>query len=191
MAVKRRSKRINLGRGAAYEETDVKGRSDHTAWNDTRTRQLEEAWATGLPAAEIGRRIGMSKNAVIGKARRLRLQCRPSPIRSGTADGPMTAISGAPSVNDPGSRRNGKGGDSPNDDALDAEEKKPTETTNPRSWEGRTTDDDGHTLSCCWPIGNPGSLGFQFCNQAAALGRPYCAKHCGLAYVTLEIRTKA
>ena len=35
---------------------------------------------------------------------------------------------------------------------------------------------------CQWPIGHPGSDDFHFCGAPAVPGKPYCQKHCGVAY---------
>lgn len=35
---------------------------------------------------------------------------------------------------------------------------------------------------CCWPIGEPGTRGFRFCDAPAPGGKPYCAEHAKLAY---------
>lgn len=36
---------------------------------------------------------------------------------------------------------------------------------------------------CRWPIGNPGEPGFRFCHaMPVVLARPYCEKHCAVAY---------
>ncbi len=51
------------------------------AWTDETINELTRLWAQGLSTSEIGRRIGMSKNAVVGKAHRLGLIGRPSPIK--------------------------------------------------------------------------------------------------------------
>ena len=56
-------------------------------WNDNRTARLRELWDEGLPTAEIGRRLGITKNAVIGKVWRLDLAPRrvaesPNPVPS-------------------------------------------------------------------------------------------------------------
>ena len=50
-------------------------------WNEETIAKLRALWAEGLSTAEIGRRMGISKNAVVGKAHRLNLASRPSPIR--------------------------------------------------------------------------------------------------------------
>ena len=54
-------------------------------WTEETIERLRAFWAEGLSTAEIGRRMGISKNAVVGKAHRLNLPARPSPIRR---DGP-------------------------------------------------------------------------------------------------------
>jgi GcrA cell cycle regulator len=36
---------------------------------------------------------------------------------------------------------------------------------------------------CSWPLGNPGERNFHFCGEPSAAGKPYCMKHCAVAYV--------
>ncbi|SOD96739.1 GcrA family cell cycle regulator [Caenispirillum bisanense] len=50
-------------------------------WNDERIELLKSLWAEGLTTGEIGKQLGVSKNAVVGKAHRLGLKGRPSPIK--------------------------------------------------------------------------------------------------------------
>ncbi|MCP1230252.1 GcrA family cell cycle regulator [Acetobacter indonesiensis] len=52
-------------------------------WTEDTISRLKELWAEGLSTAEIGRRLSITKNAVVGKAHRLGLPARPSPIRRG------------------------------------------------------------------------------------------------------------
>jgi GcrA cell cycle regulator len=52
-----------------------------TIWNPELIDRLIVLWDEGLPTAEIGRRLAISKNAVIGKAHRLALKPRPSPLK--------------------------------------------------------------------------------------------------------------
>jgi GcrA cell cycle regulator len=53
-----------------------------TIWTPELIDQLGALWEQGLATAEIGRRLGISKNAVIGKAHRMALTSRPSPLKS-------------------------------------------------------------------------------------------------------------
>jgi len=46
------------------------------SWTKERVEQLTQLWIEGLAASEIGRRLEVSKNAVIAKARRLGLPSR-------------------------------------------------------------------------------------------------------------------
>src|SRR5689334_5466962 len=57
------------------------GASDRPEWSEKKIAALRQLWIEGIPSAEIGRQLGVSKNAVIGKAHRLNLPHRPSPIR--------------------------------------------------------------------------------------------------------------
>jgi GcrA cell cycle regulator len=54
-------------------------------WNDDNTERLRGFWDEVLTASEIGRRIGVTKNAVIGKVWRLALprrrEAQPNPKR--------------------------------------------------------------------------------------------------------------
>ena len=45
-------------------------------WNDEKIGRLKKLWSEGLTTGEIGKRLGVSKNAVVGKAHRLGLQTR-------------------------------------------------------------------------------------------------------------------
>jgi len=52
-----------------------------TVWTQHLIDELGRLWKEGHSTAEIGRRIGLTKNAVVGKAHRLALQPRPSPLK--------------------------------------------------------------------------------------------------------------
>jgi GcrA cell cycle regulator len=53
-----------------------------SAWTDERTAKLKELWPTGKSASVIAKEIGgLSRNAVIGKVRRLGLEPRKNIIR--------------------------------------------------------------------------------------------------------------
>ena len=53
-----------------------------TVWTQQRIEALSTLWSDGLSTAEIGRRLGITKNAVVGKAHRLSLSPRPSPVKA-------------------------------------------------------------------------------------------------------------
>jgi GcrA cell cycle regulator len=42
--------------------------------------------------------------------------------------------------------------------------------------------------SCCWPIGDPGTKTFRFCDDTSVPGKPYCEEHVRLAYVKIRDR---
>jgi GcrA cell cycle regulator len=64
------------------------------AWTDERIALLKKMWEDGRTASQIAEELGgVSRNAVIGKAHRLDLQSRPSPVR-GNDDGTKPVGSG-------------------------------------------------------------------------------------------------
>lgn len=53
------------------------------SWTDERIDRLKELWSRGMTASQIADELGgVSRNAVIGKAHRLGLQSRPSPVKA-------------------------------------------------------------------------------------------------------------
>ena len=55
--------------------------SNEFDWSAVAIVRLQLLWAEGHSTTEIGRRMDVSKNAIVGKAHRLNLPARPSPIR--------------------------------------------------------------------------------------------------------------
>ena len=52
-------------------------------WTDERIATLKKMWEGGSTASEIAAELGgVSRNAVIGKAHRLGLKARPSPVKA-------------------------------------------------------------------------------------------------------------
>jgi len=65
------------------------------AWTDERIDRLKSLWGQGMTASQIADELGgVSRNAVIGKAHRLGLESRPSPVKAnegGEASAPAPA----------------------------------------------------------------------------------------------------
>jgi GcrA cell cycle regulator len=62
-------------------------------WTAEMVALLRRLWAEGHSTANIGQKMGVSKNAVVGKAHRLGLEPRPSPIRrAGPAAAPVRRV---------------------------------------------------------------------------------------------------
>jgi GcrA cell cycle regulator len=56
-------------------------------WTHVIISELIQLWSEGRSGAEIARRLNVSRNSVIGKAHRLELPPRPSPIRYSEGNG--------------------------------------------------------------------------------------------------------
>ena len=54
------------------------------SWTEERIDRLKAMWTKGATASQIAEELGgVSRNAVIGKAHRLGLESRPSPVKAG------------------------------------------------------------------------------------------------------------
>ncbi len=152
-------------------------------WTDDIIMRLRELWSEGLSTAEIGRRLGMSKNAVVGKAHRLDLPSRPSPIRRGT---------GEPRPRRPTVRR------TPGPTLPPLESVRRSDAVVPHVGRAPAAQPSaprlapvpppryGRVITCCWPIGEPGTRSFRFCDTASVPGKPYCEAHAAVAYVKVR-----
>jgi GcrA cell cycle regulator len=54
--------------------------AEETSWTEERLEMLKALWEEGLSISQIGERLGVTRNAVAGKAHRLNLRKRQSPI---------------------------------------------------------------------------------------------------------------
>jgi GcrA cell cycle regulator len=57
-------------------------------WTDERLEELKKLWTQGLSISQIGEALGVSRNAIAGKAHRMGLPKRPSPISKPKAEKP-------------------------------------------------------------------------------------------------------
>ena len=56
--------------------------STKSTWDDLKLKQLKDLWDKGHPISKIGEILGVSRNSVAGKAHRMGLPKRSSPISS-------------------------------------------------------------------------------------------------------------
>ncbi|MBV8588810.1 MAG: GcrA cell cycle regulator [Acetobacteraceae bacterium] len=152
-------------------------------WTEEIITQLKGLWAEGFSTAEIGRRLGISKNAVVGKAHRLSLPSRPSPIRKGGSEGgprrkrSPRRVSG-PTLPPLACTRTPVSECTISQTVSRAPAPPPRPVIAPRSY--------GRVINCCWPIGEPGTKSFRFCDANSVPGKPYCPEHAQLAYVRIR-----
>ena len=72
------------------------------SWTDERIDRLKAMWAEGSTASQIAEDLGgVSRNAVIGKAHRLGLESRPSPVKAGEEKKAKPPAAAAPKPDKP------------------------------------------------------------------------------------------
>lgn len=134
------------------------------SWTDERVSLLKQLWGEGKTAAEIAKVLGdgITRNAVIGKAHRLKLSSRLSPIQQNTSKKVKT------DVNPPRAPR----------PAIKLPE-----------FKGKGVKMvDLNAQMCRWPNGDPQDENFNFCGCDSVPGLAYCADHARVAY---QVPTRA
>jgi GcrA cell cycle regulator len=175
------------------------------SWTDERIDQLRTMWDKGMSASQIAEQLGnnITRNAVIGKAHRLGLKSRPSPVKADSprakpapaavptptptptpplvrAQDPEVAFARAAPV----MQRAPMPMMMPNTGPVP-----PTTTSHPMA-NRRSRPDMGRKITlleltekvCKWPIGHPDEEDFHFCGAPVNAGTPYCLEHCAVAY---------
>ena len=157
-------------------------------WAEETVVRLRELWDEGHSTAQIAVRLGVSKNAVVGKAHRLDLPARPSPIkREGAPPPPSQPRPGRPRRLCPGAKTL-----PPLSSAVptphiapppppDPEPPvsppvvvaRPQQPTITRIHRKRRHDGTG----CCFPIGEPGTKTFRYCDADLDITGEYCPEH--------------
>lgn len=128
-------------------------------WTDEGAEALRQLWDAGHSSSEIGRRMGLSKNAVLGKARRLGLKPRPSPI--GAAGEAKPTAKERQRI-----KRERR--------ALAAAPKpQAAQPVQPARMSGRET--------CAYLAGD--GPPWRRCDEAAVRGKPYCENHAARCYI--------
>jgi len=134
-------------------------------WSKERLKELEVLWKKGTPISQIGDLLGVSRNAVAGKASRLGLPKRESPISK----------SKTPSK----SRKAAKKKAPPiiPEQVVEVENLPLRLELRDLKWSRNT---------CSFPSGDPKHSGFSLCGEPVVPGKPYCAPHCEEAYTNLR-----
>jgi GcrA cell cycle regulator len=148
-------------------------------WTDQKIQMLRDMWGNGYSASDIAKRLGgLTRNAVIGKAHRLKLSGRPSPIQRDDAGTPKATgmvrakpakkvmLRALPTLPQPPMQMS----------AVPAV-KRTTESLKSAVSPLKTTE-----RQCRWPHGDPRSRDFKFCGCQAVEGLPYCMDHARAAY---------
>jgi GcrA cell cycle regulator len=150
-------------------------------WSSERIEQLRSLWHDGLSASQIAAQLGgITRNAVIGKAHRLGLMGRPSPIKNRPAGVVRRAAPRRPRAEQTHAPR------------VASAPIRVAPTPAPRKIEPTPPVEIGDmpgatilTLTdriCKWPIGDPRDADFHFCGRGSAEGLPYCSDHARRAY---------
>jgi len=160
------------------------------SWTPERVSVLEKMWSDGKSAAEIAKELGegVTRNAVIGKAHRMGLSGRPSPIKKpakGTAK--KTA---KPAAKTPKEKIKPAAAKAPASKPL-GKKIKPIPAAPLKKKKEMPTGEGLSILDltdriCKWPFGDPQDADFHFCGAASRPTKPYCPEHCEEAYQILQ-----
>jgi GcrA cell cycle regulator len=146
---------------------------------------LTRLWKAGdLSASQIARRLGVTRNAVLGKVHRLGLSGqRPGPVRAAHPAATRGRRATSDAVKPRRSPPRFAGGFAPTaliGPALPEAVVQATFPPEPDVAQVAHWEDLGPGR-CCWPCGDPKAAEFGFCG-APAPGGPYCERHARRAY---------
>lgn len=134
------------------------------SWTDERVTLLKKLWGEGKTAAEIAKALGgVTRNAVIGKAHRLKLSNRISPIQQNERK---------------------------EDRAPEIKKQLPKAVKTAAQVVKKAANNSFKGLKmielkermCRWPSGDPKDEDFAFCGCETVTGLPYCEDHAKMAY---------
>lgn len=160
-------------------------------WTPATLNKMKALLEKGMSTSEIGKKIGMSKNAVVGKLNRLGWNNKSVANANKKAPAKKEIVIKVK----PAKKDNVK-----KVPANTAKTKKVT-APSPKAPANKTTGTSKKNLvahqhmiqhavelamlrpdQCRWPIGNPDSENFHFCGAKVFPGKPYCYEHCRAAY---------
>ena len=181
-------------------------------WDNAMLKKLKALTGKGLSTSEIGKRLGMSKNAIVGKLNRLGWNAKagaavaseskvmaPETKKAAATTKATLKKTAAPKkapatkkIAEPAKKATVK-----KEPAKKAVQKKTTEPTAEKKQPATSAKNLAvhqrivqHALEmanlkpnqCRWPIGDPDSEHFHFCGETVFVGKPYCYEHCKQAY---------
>jgi len=171
------------------------------SWTEQQIQMLKDMWGHGFSASEIAGRLGggLTRNAVIGKAHRLKLSSQLASAQSGeegvsraaAAEGlapmkssrkrvmlrPLPVLPVAPSTTVKALNNKGTASAFSSFDNI-------------KRTEGVAVTKAGER-HCRWPVGDPRSPDFRFCGCMAYEGLPYCIDHARVAYQNVGKKHRA
>ncbi|MDD5587101.1 MAG: GcrA family cell cycle regulator [Alphaproteobacteria bacterium] len=166
------------------------------SWTEQQIQALKKMWGNGFSASDIAKTLGggLTRNAVIGKAHRLKLSSSPAAMRQG--DGAPVKVGGSvlPTMTKVSKKRTMLR-PLPPVQMPDISTKPMTRDTlrvldQTKRTEGIAVTKAGER-HCRWPIGDPRSPDFRFCGCNCHEGLPYCVDHARVAYQTVSRRSRA
>lgn len=182
-------------------------------WSEADKVRLTALWAGGKPIRVIAKLLGVSKNAAVGQAHRMGLAKRPSPIqslpeqasqaearrlaRAGHGLNEIARLAGVSPWYAKCAIKAAKANRAPWPavpevaalpvmHALPALPELPDHAPPPIAPPVRDHAPVSwplFTAPCCWPLGDPGTKSFRYCDERTQRGSPYCGEHHKLAYV--------
>lgn len=142
-------------------------------WTTEQIAELSRLWNEGLTTAEIGKRLGISKNGVVGKAHRLHLRARPSPIKRGGHHTTRARVARKSETTVTKFR-------------VPKEKPMQPPRATPAAARGEPWTGEVSNKPCEWPIGHPGNADYHTCAEKALVGKPYCGEHCAVAFIKVK-----
>jgi GcrA cell cycle regulator len=165
-------------------------------WTEQQIQMLKEMWGNGYSASEIAGRIGggLSRNAIIGKAHRLKLSAGLSAAKIGPAAGHRVPAAQNMSANVKSSRKRVMLRPLPVlpvppsttvTKIVSKESFRSLDSINGiKRSEGVAVTRAGER-QCRWPVGDPRSPDFRFCGCQVYESLPYCIDHARVAYQSM------
>lgn len=162
------------------------------SWTDDRVATLTKMWKDGRSAAEIAKELGgVTRNAVIGKAHRLGLSGRASPIKKKKETAKKTTTKAAAKKTTKTTKKKAAAKTEEKVEASAKQQKMVTDAIKAAAAEAPSkAKEGGITLLeltervCKWPIGDPQESDFHFCGMPSLNSLPYCEEHAAMAYQT-------